>query len=210
MEQACFAENEIRFRQTEHTPPMSEPMISELGFLGDTEQCEDILNGRYSPPRSTDPYMIELLTELRMPQRVRTSLEAHNGIITQISQEEENRSGWKKRCITSAEASGLTMDHYVVGSGDDNLNEVDTLFQQLPYQHGLSPDSWKVLTDVEILKKPAFMTSSSCAPFNSCMGNLTWITRNLAVMSWHSQNKTKPWHQNSLEVGRTTNKSWQH
>jgi hypothetical protein len=87
-----------------------------------------------------------------MPQRVRTSLEANNGISTQISQE-ENRSGWKKRRIASAEASGLTMDRYMVGSGDDNLNEVDTLFRQLPYHHGFSPDSWKVLTDVEILKK---------------------------------------------------------
>jgi hypothetical protein len=36
MERACFAENEIRSRQTELTPPMSEPMVSELGFLGDT------------------------------------------------------------------------------------------------------------------------------------------------------------------------------
>jgi hypothetical protein len=45
------------------------------------------------------------------------------------------------------------MDHYNAGSQDDTINAVDTLLRQLPYQHGFSPDSWKSLTDVEILKK---------------------------------------------------------
>jgi hypothetical protein len=66
----------------------------------------------------------------------------------------ENTSGWKKRKLASAESSGLTMDHYAVGCKDPVLNEVDTLLRQLPYRHGFSPDSWCILTDVEILKKP--------------------------------------------------------
>jgi hypothetical protein len=45
------------------------------------------------------------------------------------------------------------MDHYAAGAEDSDLNEIDTLFRQLPYQHGFSPESWRIITDVEILKK---------------------------------------------------------
>ena len=45
------------------------------------------------------------------------------------------------------------MDHYAAGCSDPVFNEVDTLLRELPYQHGFSPDSWQVLTNVEILKK---------------------------------------------------------
>ena len=45
------------------------------------------------------------------------------------------------------------MDHHVAGSEDPFLNEIDTLFRQLPCEHGFSPDSWQVITDVEILEK---------------------------------------------------------
>ena len=45
------------------------------------------------------------------------------------------------------------MEHYAAGCEDPVLNEIDTLFRQLPYQHGFSPDSWQRVTDVEILKK---------------------------------------------------------
>jgi hypothetical protein len=45
MEKACFQENEMRFSQSELTPPMQEPMLSELGYLADTLAAEEILKG---------------------------------------------------------------------------------------------------------------------------------------------------------------------
>ena len=152
MESACFAENETRFSQTENTPPMLPPTLDDLGILGDTDAVDDILHGRYVPPLGTDQYMAELLEEMRMPQSIYNSVQQHGCISTEISPG-ENQSGWKKRKLASAESSGLTMDHYAAGCDDPFLNEMDTLFRQLPYAHGFSPDSWQVITDVEILKK---------------------------------------------------------
>jgi hypothetical protein len=152
MELACFEENETRFSQSEQTPPMLPPTLDELGILGDTDAIEEILAGNYVPPSDTDQYMAELLEEMRMPKAILKSIQEEGLISTTIS-EEENKSGWKKRKLASAEASGLTMDHHAAGCEDPELNRIDTLFRQLPYHHGFSPDSWQRITDVEILKK---------------------------------------------------------
>ena len=152
MERACFEENESRFSQSDMTPPMVSPILDELGILGDTDAIEQILEGNYVAPEGTDPYMKELLEEMRMPAAIRNSVQAEGTISTTISAA-ENKSGWKKRKIASAESTGLTMDHYAAGCEDPDLNAMDTIFRQLPYHHGFSPDSWQTITDVEILKK---------------------------------------------------------
>ena len=152
MESACFHENESRFSQTELSPPMMEPMLSELGILGDTDQADAILDGTYVAPPGTDRYMVELLHEMRRPSAIRQSIVSCGLISTRISLE-ENHSGWSRRKLASAESSGLSMDHYAAGCSDPGMNEVDTLLRELPYKHGFSPDAWQVLTDVEILKK---------------------------------------------------------
>ena len=152
MENACFEENESRFSQSEATPPMTEPMASELGYLAETPAADQILRGCYEPPKGTDKYMKELLHELRMPQAIRDGIKKHGYISTEISQD-ENRQGWKKRRLASAEPSGLTMDHYAVGGEDELLNDIDTLLRQLPYRFGFSPEAWQTITDVEILNR---------------------------------------------------------
>ena len=152
MELACFEENETRFSQSEQTPPMLSPTLDELGMLGDTDAIEQILLGNYVSPAGTDQYMSELLEEMRMPQSILKTVQ-EDGLISTIISEEENKSGWKKRRLASAEASGLTMDHHAAGCEDPYLNEIDTLFRQLPYHHGFSPVPWQRITDVEILKK---------------------------------------------------------
>jgi hypothetical protein len=131
---------------------MQEPMVSELGYLADTPAAQQILQGSYEPPDGTDKYMIELLVQLGMPQAIRNGIKAHGHITTKISHD-ENKQGWKKRKLASAESSGLTMDHYAVGGQDDLLNDIDTLLRQLPYCLGFSPEAWQTITDVEILKK---------------------------------------------------------
>ena len=43
-----------RFCLTENTPPMTEPLRSELGFLGTTAAAQQILAGTYEPPPGVD------------------------------------------------------------------------------------------------------------------------------------------------------------
>jgi hypothetical protein len=47
MEEACIEENISRFSQTHDTPPMMEPLLSNLGFLADTQEAQEILDGTY-------------------------------------------------------------------------------------------------------------------------------------------------------------------
>jgi hypothetical protein len=50
MEQCIMENNSRRFRLTESTPPMQEPLVSQLGYLGNTEAASQILNGTYVCP----------------------------------------------------------------------------------------------------------------------------------------------------------------
>ncbi len=73
MEEACIAENTARFSQTEATPPMTEPLLSDLGYLADTEAAQRILDGTYEIPADLDPYAALLIQELRMSDSIRNS-----------------------------------------------------------------------------------------------------------------------------------------
>jgi hypothetical protein len=153
MELACFTENESHFSQSEQILPMTEPAVSELGLLGDTKVIKLILAGNYTPPLHMDHYLKELLEAANVYAKVDSSIYCISWTPKDRHLGGKNKLAWKKCRIASAESSGLTMDHCVAGSADQGLNAIDTLFRQLPYQHGFSPTLWQTLTDVEILKK---------------------------------------------------------
>jgi hypothetical protein len=50
MEQHIMENNSRQFWLTESAPPMQEPLISQLGYLGNTEATSQILNGTYVCP----------------------------------------------------------------------------------------------------------------------------------------------------------------
>jgi hypothetical protein len=54
---------------------------------------------------------------------------------------------------TTAESSGPSMAEVKAASQDSILAEIDTFMRNLPYTKGFAPRSWKLITDVEILKK---------------------------------------------------------
>jgi hypothetical protein len=56
---------EARFRLTENTPPMMEPLQTALGFMGTTEAAQQILAGTYVPPPEVDEHTRQFLTELQ-------------------------------------------------------------------------------------------------------------------------------------------------
>jgi hypothetical protein len=47
---------EARFRLTENTPPMTAPLLGELGFMGTTAAARQILEGTYEPPPTVDEH----------------------------------------------------------------------------------------------------------------------------------------------------------
>ena len=149
IEDACIAENDSRFSQSEGTPPMIEPLLTDLGYLADTPEAAAILEGSYIPPPETDKYAILFLQELRMPENVR-----NNPMSDVEVTPERNKAAWsKQKEAVSSEPAGLTFSHYKAGAQDAAINRFDALLRCLPYKYGFSPQHWQEITDVEILKK---------------------------------------------------------
>jgi hypothetical protein len=53
-------ENESKYKQTQQSPSMQEPLVSDIGYLGMTEECEKILEGTYTIPEGVNQYTREL------------------------------------------------------------------------------------------------------------------------------------------------------
>jgi hypothetical protein len=70
MEDACIAENTAWFSQVESTPPVTEPLVTDLGYLADTEAAQLILDGTYDIPADLDTCDAKLIHELRMPESI--------------------------------------------------------------------------------------------------------------------------------------------
>jgi hypothetical protein len=140
-EEACITKNLSRFLQSEGTPPMVEPLLSDLGYLADTPEAQAILDGTYDPRL--------FLRELYMPDNVRAQPMPEVDVTPQ-----SNRSAWmKQKEPVSSDPNGLTYSHYKTGATDDEINSFDAALWGLPYRYGFSPDHWQAITEVEILKK---------------------------------------------------------
>ena len=49
---------------------MVEPLLSDLGFLGDSSSCNSILKGTYTSPDSLDDYSKAFLCKLAKPTNI--------------------------------------------------------------------------------------------------------------------------------------------
>ena len=67
---------------------------------------------------------------------------------------DEHIAAWKsQKEHTSTEASGLTFSHFMAGCQNETIASFDAAIRSLPYHYGFSPELWKQVTDVAILKK---------------------------------------------------------
>jgi hypothetical protein len=122
----------------------------DLGPLADTEAAEAVLAGTYDIPDHIDPFAKLLLNEFRMPSHV-TPLKVED---LEWTPKDLERAWRKQRLNTSAEPTGLSFAHLIVGSTDPSIAGVDAVLHNLPFQLGFSPKSWQIITDVAILKSP--------------------------------------------------------
>ena len=70
IEEACHDANNEKFHQTQDTPPMTGDLAFDLGFIGVSPACHQILQGTYHPPPTTDQYTCELLQHLKKPPNI--------------------------------------------------------------------------------------------------------------------------------------------
>jgi hypothetical protein len=132
--------HERRFSQSEQTPPMKQNILDMIGLYAEKEGAEQILSGTFIPPQDCDPYLRDLIDEMRMEDRVR----AAGPIPTTISLQ-EHQQGWKKQKERTASVrSGLSFSDHKAASEDDDMSEIDRLLQEIPYRQGFSPELYQV------------------------------------------------------------------
>ena len=149
VEEACFKENDWRFGQSEGTLPTIEPLLSALGYLGEKDVVEEILDGSYEIPDGVDIYTAKLIQELKMPEVVR-----QYGIEIPTISTNNHIEWWKRQKEgTASEPEALSFSHYKTGIDNKIVTWFDTKLRELPYKYGFTPVSWRKIVDVEILKK---------------------------------------------------------
>ena len=108
---------------------------------------DEILQGTATLPPNLDPNTNRLLQALASPPEVPPPTPWTFTLAKHIS-------GWRKaRESTSSSPSGIHFGHYIAGTYDPLVAEVDYLMALYPYETGYSPRRWQVGLNCMIEKK---------------------------------------------------------
>ena len=143
---ALIAEYKKKYHQTENTPPMTPPMVNQIGFLGIGRPAQQVLNGSFIPHHSMNEYASLLLRNL---QYIKPEDPLPIGITTKEYQE-----GWKKaKERTSSGGKIIHFGHCKALAQDNELATMDAAFLSIPMRTGYVFDSWKKAIDCSLQKK---------------------------------------------------------
>ena len=138
IEHGCIQENIKKYRQTEDTPCMINPLREELGYTGTTMATEEILQGTYTYPTGTSRYSRELLQEFSRKETLSTL--PPDPIVTT----DEFVQGWQKmKEQTSSGISGLHFGHMKACTFSTTLANFEATLSHIPYVTGYVPTVWK-------------------------------------------------------------------
>ena len=148
IERGCAIENASKYRQTENTPCMQGQLAKDLGYLGDTDSAQQILEGNYTPPDGTSQYTTEYINQLQYDP------EAHNEPPIATLPTDEYIKGWKrKKEFTSAGKTGWTFSHSKTCALHQHTADFEAAMAHVPYITGYTPKEWRVGVDIMIYKK---------------------------------------------------------
>ena len=147
IENACHIENNSKYSQTNNTPMMRGQLAAEIGFIGTSPACRDILAGTYNPPPGTDQYTTEYLKYLKKDPNL------HSTPSSYITTKEFQESWRKMKERTSSGNSGIHFGHMKSSARSTFLSDFESTLAHIPYSSGISPESWKSSTNVMLQKK---------------------------------------------------------
>jgi hypothetical protein len=149
IEEAIMANNQAKYQQSFHTPFMVSPLREEFGFKGLTTAAQAVLGGVYEPSAQVDSYTKSLLQKLQMPQDVR----ALGPQLMEIPDHcyRDFRKNAKEN--TSAYPDTMSFATMKVGATDEVISELECSLINIALRSGYSPERWRHLLDVMILKK---------------------------------------------------------
>ena len=117
------------FTLTHDTPPLQEPLRSELDLLGTTEAAQQILEGTYECPEGVDEFTRDFLSVLCHP---------HNEIpefSCEISRKDFQQYWHRAQERTSSSFSGLHFGHYKAASHDNFLSDMHSYSTQFAFEY---------------------------------------------------------------------------
>lgn len=150
IERKIMENNEKCFRLTETSPPMQKPLVSELGYLADTNAATQILQGTYTCPPGVDRYTQQFLASLQATSPVTEE----NQIPTTVMKEDYQMYWKRSRERTSSSYSTLHFGHWKANAADDYLSEVHATFTEIVISTGHSPTRWQKGLSVMLEKHP--------------------------------------------------------
>jgi hypothetical protein len=123
MEQRIMENNSRWFRLMESTPPMQEPLVSQLGYLGNMEAASQILNGTYVCPPELETETQLFISALRVTSRTMMVSK-----VSTLVTKEDFKSYWKHaRERTSSSLSNIHFRHYEASTESDDVSEIHAL-----------------------------------------------------------------------------------
>jgi hypothetical protein len=95
MEQRIMENNSRWFCLMESTPPMQEPLVSQLGYLGNTEAASQILNGTYVCPPELETETQLFISALRVTSPTMMA----SKVSTSVTKEASNHTGSRQENV---------------------------------------------------------------------------------------------------------------
>ena len=138
VEKAIMQSNAARFHLMEHTPPLQDPLLSDLSYLSIMEASKQILVGTYVCPLGVDDFTRDFLSCLQISQNIPPG----DGIHTSITKDNFQRYWWKAQECTSSSVLGLNFGHYKAVARNDLLSEMHAVFTDITVTTGFSPTNW--------------------------------------------------------------------
>jgi hypothetical protein len=157
METFALEEYESRLHRTENKPPMQEPLVDDLKYLGIGQVANQILEGTYKTPPGTDPHAAELIQQLKWacpPQDRKGPPAMFDPNDSLTIKTEDHIAGWKRAKERTAPGhSGLTTAHWKASCSSKTLAPLDASWANYPYTTGCPPLRWERGVDLLIPKK---------------------------------------------------------
>jgi hypothetical protein len=158
---------------------MMEPLLSDLGYLADTEAAAQILDGTYICPPGINEYTRDFLCILQHPQNVDV-----NDMIDTSFTVADFKSYWKKaKERMSSLLWNLHFGYYKVVFKNDTLCEMHSVFIDNVVNLGYSPKRWQQGLTVMLKRKKDVILVNKLWSILLMEADINYV--NKTIFGWH-------------------------
>jgi hypothetical protein len=146
---ACIDKGYKRYAQAHGSPFLTGQLLEDLGFLGNQNKVQDILNGTYYCPEEVDEFTQQFIQELRRPE----TANRHATITGYTMTDKHIKSRKKMRVGTASSTFGPSFSEIIAGTENVAIAEIDAAIVSITALIGYCPKRWSEAIDVMIPKK---------------------------------------------------------